>query len=179
MNFQQKTRLIELELITAGLRDIRLKLDPHELKLAASRLATVYEFPEDGSAPVGMGGQSAEQWLRGHRTTNPGDFEGAGANVKNNDNKGGGGAGETTACKAARLGGLTDAEFDKTLPARKAELINEALGDPGLTWTSNAAVRKVPYAGLSPATLAGMTLEQRLDAANLLHFQQIEASRPS
>jgi hypothetical protein len=175
MNFQQKTRLIELELINAGLKDSRLRLDAHELKLAASQLAVVHDFPTDGSPSVGMGGQTSEGWLRGHRNSNPDAFAEATGNVRNNNNPGG----ETTARKAARLGGLSDAEFDKTLPARKAELINEALGDPGMTWTSNAAVKKVPYAGLSPEALAGMTLEERLDAANLEHFRQIEASRPS
>ena len=175
MNFQQKTRLIELELINAGLKDSRLRLDPHELALAASQLAVVHDFPTDGSPSVGMGGQTSEGWLRGHRTTNPGDFEGAGANVNNPNNKGGGGA-ESLLEKSARISGLSVEEFNKKDPAFKHAAADEAQGDTGYVW--HGEVKTAPYAGMDPKTLAGLSLEDRLAAANDAYFKAVEAHKP-
>lgn len=75
MNLQQKTRLLELEFENVGLHDPTRRLKPGVAAMAARANVDQFTWPEAGSPPVGIGGQTATEyvtWLRSHR---PEDFE--------------------------------------------------------------------------------------------------------
>lgn len=175
MNHYQKTRSVFLEIINAGYKNSALRMSPHDAELAASRLATVQEFPLDGGPSVGIGGMTVEQWLVQQKTERPQDFEGAGANVNNNDNKGGGGA-ESLLEKSARITGMSIEEFNKKDPMFKHAAADEAQGDTGYIW--HGEIKTPAFAGKDAKTIASMSLEDRLLEANAAYFRAAEARKP-
>ena len=63
MNPQQKTRLLELEFENVGLHDPTLRLKPGVAAMAARANVDVFTWPEAGSSPVGIGGQSVTEYV--------------------------------------------------------------------------------------------------------------------
>ena len=95
----------------------------------------------------------------------------AGNDVRHSDT-----AGVSVRERAAALSGLTIEEFSRKPPEFQHAAAREIEGDVGYTWNSN--VRAPAYAGLDPKTLANMSIDERLAAANDAYFKAVELSKP-
>jgi hypothetical protein len=168
-----KTRLLGLELEALGYKNPLLRLKAGRSIHYATKARDGFVIPEHGGESIGPGGVTFSQWLAQQRDDFPEDFEAANAPApKSIDGNGGAAAQLDDIDLAAARGGHTRQEFLLLLPGARMSLFDEIKGGAAKPWESG--VRARPHAGIDPAALARMTVEERLDAVNADYFRQLE-----